>query len=70
MEPARSYLVIAFLLFGCSARPVPTCTMSQIERVGVVETVKEASCKCECPKENTPLDAGGIVGGLMNLFGE
>lgn len=67
---AATRFIVALVLFGCSARPVPTCTMLQIERVGVVETVKEASCKCECPKESAVVDTGGIVGGLLNLFGE
>ncbi len=62
-------LSTAFLL-SCSTQRIATCTNTVTEKrdiLGATETVK--TCSCNCPQSSqSVLDAGGIIGGLTNLW--
>lgn len=65
------YLIFV-LLVGCSAAKPATCVNTIVEKKGIVgETERSTTCNCTCPVPSQNIvDTGGIVGGLMSLFGK
>lgn len=55
------------LLCGCSAGPVCSAELMQNKTI-LNESEQTFKCSCECPKSSNVVNAGGILGGLLNWF--
>lgn len=66
----KSAILVLLIATSCSAQKMAGCTNTATETKNMIgETKTEHICKCECPQPSSNIiDAGGIVGGLINLF--
>ena len=75
MRSAMCFLVsVIIFISGCAARRDPvTCETAILEKKTILGDFEEQKiCKCSCPPgvKPTVIDAGGILGGLLSLFGK
>jgi hypothetical protein len=63
-------LFISAALIGCAVKPPNTCVSFVQEKKTILgEMEKDITCSCSCPPTTSNIiDAGGILGGLINLF--
>lgn len=65
-------LLLSLLLCSCSSQKVNSCVTTIEDKKSILGDIeRNVTCKCECPLPSANVvDAGGIVGGLLNLIKE
>lgn len=65
-------LLLSLLLCACSAKKPSTCVNIVEDKKSLLGDVERTvTCKCECPAPSANVvDAGGIIGGLLNILNE
>lgn len=67
----RAASLVLLLVTACSTREIPTCVSHIVEKKSFLgDAERDTSCTCNCPPSASPIEAGGIVGGLLSLFKE
>lgn len=67
----RAATLLVLLLASCAVREIPTCESSIVEKKSFLgDSERDTKCTCHCPPANSPIEIGGIAGGLLSLFKE